>query len=64
MAEITYSVPTPKNPQELEQAIRHYKTSNLTGNELFCHWQSIRDAALEQMLPETETHLIPGEDSY
>jgi hypothetical protein len=64
MAELTCNVPTPKTPQELEQAIKRYKLSSLSGYELFCQWQAIRDAALEQMTPEAEPHLIAGEDSY
>lgn len=64
MAELTCTVPVPQTPQELEQAIRYYRTNDLSENDLFCHWQAIRDASLEQRLPELDTVEVAGDDSY
>jgi hypothetical protein len=66
MPEFTCTVPVPQTPQELERAIQHYKLSDASGFELFCQWQAIRDAALQQIPahPELEGDRVPGEDSY
>ncbi len=56
------TVPVPQNPQELDRAIRRYRTSNWRGRELFCHWQAIRLAALAQA--DLSEDQIPGGDSY
>jgi hypothetical protein len=64
MAELTCTIPTPKTLQELEQAIKRYKSGEFNSYELFCQWQAIRDAALTLMPVEPETHAIAGEDSY
>lgn len=56
-------VPVPKTPQELERAIQRYRTGNLQGRELFCHWQAIRLAALA-LATDLVGDQIPGEDSY
>lgn len=58
------TVPVPKTPQELDRAIQRYRTSNLRGRELFCHWQAIRLAALAQAGTDGMGDQIPGEDSY
>jgi hypothetical protein len=64
MPEVKCSVTAPKTPQELEQAIQNYRRSNLTGLDLFCQWQAIRDAALELNTLEAKSDRVPGEDSY
>ncbi|NJL37008.1 MAG: hypothetical protein HC833_11520 [Leptolyngbyaceae cyanobacterium RM1_406_9] len=64
MAKLTCTVPIPQTPQELEQAIRYYTTNDLSENELFYRWQAIRDASLEQQMPEPEMVEIAGDDSY
>ncbi|NEQ26656.1 MAG: hypothetical protein F6K28_48045 [Microcoleus sp. SIO2G3] len=64
MSELACNVPTPKTTQELEQAIQRYRSSDLGGYELFCHWQAIRDAAIALMPKEVDRHRIAGEDSY
>ncbi|MDX2212426.1 MAG: hypothetical protein SFY66_03975 [Oculatellaceae cyanobacterium bins.114] len=64
MADITCTVPTPKTPQELERAIQHYKSSDVSGHELFCQWEAIRNASLQLQLPEPEGDRVPGADSY
>jgi hypothetical protein len=64
MAELTCNVPTLKTQRELEQAVKQYKLGDFEGDELFCYWQAIREAALAQMPLEQEIHPIAGEDSY
>lgn len=64
MQELICNVPVPKTLQELEQAIARYKASDLSGAELLCQWQAIRDAALNQKLSESEDDKVPGEQSY
>jgi hypothetical protein len=64
MAEIVCTIPLPKTPQELDQAIALYKTGEFDDYELFCQWQAIRDASIEQNPPEPEVNAIAGEDSY
>jgi hypothetical protein len=63
MADLTYSVSIPRTPQELEQAIQRYRSSDLEENELFHQWQAIRLAALAQR-PVEANDSISGEDSY
>jgi hypothetical protein len=58
------NVPIPQTSQELEQAVRQYKSSEVSGNELFCQWQAIRTAALMLKSGEPVGDRIPGEDSY
>lgn len=64
MAELVCNIPNPRNAQELEQAIRRYKTTDLSGNDLFCLWQAIRDAALALASSEGEGDRVSGESSY
>jgi hypothetical protein len=64
MPEIFCTVSIPKTSQELDQAIRQYQTNDSSGFELFCQWQAIRVAALEQRVLEGEGDRVPGEDSY
>jgi len=71
MAELVCNVPVPKTPQEIEHALHQYRIGNLSGNELFCHWQAIRDASLnyessvdDGLRPSSEAVQVPGEDSY
>jgi hypothetical protein len=63
MTDLTCTLPLPKTSQELDRAIQQYLSSNLSGFELFCQWQAIRDAALSQG-NEADGDLVPGEASY
>ncbi|MBD3881226.1 hypothetical protein IFO70_05615 [Phormidium tenue FACHB-886] len=58
------NVPIPRTAQELEQAVQQYKSSTVSGSELFCQWQAIRTAALRLRDGEPLGDRIPGEDSY
>lgn len=64
MSEVTYKVPVLHNTQELEEAIKQYKSSDLSVNELLCQWQAIRDAALNLGSSNKDTDKVPGQDSY
>ena len=64
MIETRCNVPIPQTAQELERAVQRYKSSEVSGNELFCQWQAIRTAALELKGSEPMGDRIPGEDSY
>jgi len=64
MLEVACTVPVPQTSAELEQAIRRYQASDLDGLDLFCQWQAIRDASLNQTKPERDGDRVPGEDSY
>jgi len=64
MSELTYEVPVLHNIQELEEAIKQYKSKDLSVNELLCQWQAIRDAALDLGASNKDTEKVPGQDSY
>jgi hypothetical protein len=64
MVEAVCTIPVPQTVQELELAIRRYKTSDISGTELFCQWQAIRDAALALRSPEVWDDSVAGEESY
>lgn len=64
MTDILRTVPIPKTQQELEQAIRQYKVNDLSGDDLFCQWQAIREASLKQHHPEADPNPVAGDDSY
>ncbi len=65
MPELNCTVPIPKTPQELEQAIEHYIKTDLTGDELVCEWQAIRDASVNQgVAADLDNDKVPGEESY
>ncbi|MFB2934503.1 hypothetical protein ACE1B6_04430 [Aerosakkonemataceae cyanobacterium BLCC-F154] len=64
MSELKSKVPVLHNNQELEEAIKKYKSSDLSVNELLCQWQAIRDAALNLGLSNKDTDKVPGQDSY
>ncbi|NJN88500.1 MAG: hypothetical protein HC881_22200 [Leptolyngbyaceae cyanobacterium SL_7_1] len=64
ISDIDCTVPVPASVQELEQAIWHYKNTDLSGDDLFCQWQAIRTGALSQRFPEPEGDRVGGEDSY
>lgn len=64
MPELICNVSIPSTLQELEQAIQQYITSDISGNELLCQWQAIRDASLNQKFPEPESDNVPCEHSY
>lgn len=64
MPELICSVPIPKNSQELEQAIQHYRETDLEGIELYCEFEAICEASLRLDFPELESDLVSGEDSY
>ncbi|MEB3337742.1 MAG: hypothetical protein VKJ46_09785 [Leptolyngbyaceae bacterium] len=64
MLELACAVTVPSTPQELEEAIRYYRSSDLSGLDLYCQWQAIRDAALTQKSVEPVSDKVSGEDSY
>ena len=64
MQELIATVPMLNTPQEIEKAIELYKNSDLSGFELIKLWQAIRDAALNQIFPDSNSDNVPGEDSY
>ncbi len=71
MAELVCNVPVPETPQELDQAVQNYRVSSLSGTDLFCHWQAIREASLRyeaqvesNSLQQGDSAQVPGEDSY
>jgi hypothetical protein len=59
------TLPIPKTQEDLEQAIQRYRSSDLQGDDLFCLWDAIRTASLQQTTPESrQDQLVPGDDSY
>ncbi len=64
MSEFTCDVTVPSTFQEVEQAVQEYITADLSGAELLCLWQAIRDASLSQEFPEPESDQVPCEHSY
>lgn len=64
MVELTCVVPIPTTIQELDEAVRQFQVSDLEGSDLYCHWQAIRDASLEQLAIETDKNPVVGGDSY
>jgi hypothetical protein len=54
----------PQTLQELERAVQQYKSSDLTGLDLYRRWQAIREAALALKLPDLQGDQVSGEDSY
>jgi hypothetical protein len=64
MVDAVCTNPIPRTTQELEQAIRRFKSSDLSGTELFCQWQAIRTAALNLKPSEPQSDQVAGEDSY
>ena len=66
MADLICKVPIPTTVQELDEAVRQFQVSDLDGSDLYCQWQAIRDASLEQLTIETDKNKNPvaGGDSY
>jgi hypothetical protein len=64
MTELTCPPAIPQTPHELDEAVKKYQASNLTGAALLCEWQAIRDASLLQAAPEPPVDSTPGDDSY
>ncbi len=65
MPELICTVPVPKTPQELEQAVEQYITTDISGTELICQWLAIRDASLDQDLyVPADSDQVAGGDSY
>ena len=71
MAELACNVPVPETRQELDQAVQNYRVNSLSGHDLFCHWQAIREASLNyesqsetSSLQKDESVQVAGEDSY
>ncbi len=64
MQQLLNQVPVLKTPEEVEQAIARYKSSDLNDMDLIYLWQAIRDAALNQNKDSADTDNVPGEDSY
>jgi len=64
MSEVTCAVPIPKTPQELEQALQHYRDTDLKGVELYCELQAICEATQTQDFSEPDSDQVSGADSY
>ncbi|GAB4131522.1 MAG: hypothetical protein Fur0046_00590 [Cyanobacteria bacterium J069] len=71
MADFVCKIPVPQTQQELDRAVHDYLNTNLSGLDLFCHWQAIREAAIAQSISslgnpagDADTANIAGEDSY
>lgn len=64
MSELTCDITVPSTLQEVEQAVQKYITDELSGTELLCLWQAIRDASLSQVFPEPESDKVSCEPSY
>lgn len=64
MVNAACNIEVPKTVHELEEAVHYYKTSDLQGHDLYCHWQAIRDAAIALTQPEPSSDHVPGDDSY
>lgn len=64
MMNVNSGAAIPQTLQELERAVQQYKNSDLTGPDLYRHWQAIREAALALRLPDFQGDQINGEDSY
>jgi hypothetical protein len=64
MDEIICTTAVPQTAQELDEAVRTYHKSDLKGDDLYCQWTAIRQAALQQSAADVDPHPIPGIDSY
>lgn len=65
MSELSSNVSIPNSLQEIEQAIKRYRNSDVSGAELLLLWEAIRDASLNQsFLPDEQTDQVAGEQSY
>ena len=64
MSEFVSQVPVPTSSQELDQAIQRYRSTDLSGSDLYRLWQAIRDLSLEQVGFELAGDRVPGEHSY
>ena len=64
MPELTCQVPVPRTSEELEAAIQYYRNTDLHGLELFCQWQAICEASLQQEFAEPSADAVSGKDSY
>ncbi|MGB3205141.1 MAG: hypothetical protein WBB28_09150 [Crinalium sp.] len=64
MSEVICNIPVPQTPQQLEQAIQHYRETDLHGEELYCEFQAICEASLKQEVSEPDSDKVSGEDSY
>jgi len=65
MEELLSIVPSLKTSQELEQAIKNYRSSDMRGDDLYQLWLAIREASLNQLnFQHLAGDRIPGSDSY
>ncbi|HEY9811457.1 MAG TPA: hypothetical protein V6D13_19185 [Halomicronema sp.] len=65
MSELGSSVSIANSPQEIEQAVKLYRNSDVSGAELLRLWEAIRDASLNQTFSSDEqTDQVDGEQSY
>ncbi|MBD2021016.1 hypothetical protein H6F43_12585 [Leptolyngbya sp. FACHB-36] len=64
MSDVIGTSPAHSTLQALDQAIQRYRTSDLTGVELFNHWEAIREVALEYQDSESEGDGVAAEHSY
>lgn len=66
MSSDNQTVPHLHTQKEVEEAVKEYKSSDLSGTELISLWQAIHDASLDlagTAAVETEDE-VPGDDSY
>ena len=66
MSSDNQTVPHLHTQKEVEEAVKEYKSSDLSGTELMPLWQAIHDASLDlagTKAVETEDE-VPGDDSY
>lgn len=68
MLDFDCAVPVPATLQELDRAVQNYRSHDYQGQELYCYWQAIRDASLEQSQnlpePDSDRDRVGGEESY
>ncbi len=64
MADLTCRVPIPTTIKELDEAVKRFQVSDLDDSEIYCQWQAIRDASLEQLAIEPDKNPVAGSDSY
>ena len=64
MSEVICNIPVPQTSQQLDQAIQHYRETDLQGEELYCEFQAICEASLKQEVSEPDSDKVSGEDSY
>jgi len=56
------ATPHLRTVRDLDRAVRHYRSHDLKGPELFRQWKAIRDASLALEMEPGDR--IAGDDSY